>query len=285
MTFSNNNNGMATIRETLLSKKASSELIETVIKVRFNAEAMHNRFPDELSEDNPFDIASFMLNMFAQGNLDIIHEYSEFPIEKIFLGAVNVGMVFLCVETFALPFINFLSPSKSAPDITQANRKYWKKLNETRRLFSRISETNDPVDFIDFAIKHGAISSEHRLEAIAETVMYQDMNVGNTYQLMPQARFPQIKNAGRSIRADILIWKPTDDDFNLIVECDGYQYHNTAERFSNDRSRDRLLKTHGYDVFRFSGTEIYHRPVEMAKELTDYLFKHADPPEFISQDD
>ena len=278
----------STIRETLLDKNSSRELLNEIIFSRFSAEAMKKRFQDETSnwpEDQILDLAAYLLDALSQGNLEIIHQYSESPIETIFLGALNLGMVMLSTETFILPFINFVVPAQSAPDAIRENRVYWRDLNEARRVFSQISETNTAPDFVDFAIEQGEIHPENRLKAIAEITIYQDMNVGNTYQLMPQARFPEIVISGHSVRSDILIWKPTDDTFNLIVECDGYKYHSSPERFSNDRARDRLLKSEGYDVLRFAGTEIYHRPIEVAAELVRYLFQNQDDTDSIVAQD
>jgi very-short-patch-repair endonuclease len=55
------------------------------------------------------------------------------------------------------------------------------------------------------------------------------------------------------------------------VECDGYEYHSSQERFTADRRRDRALKAAGYDVLRFSGQEIFHNPAETGIEFFHHL--------------
>jgi very-short-patch-repair endonuclease len=94
----------------------------------------------------------------------------------------------------------------------------------------------------------------------------------NNYHFIIQPQFPDLILQNRSIRADLLIWKPSND-FKLIVECDGYKYHSDEESFSRDRKRDRLFKLHGYEVFRFSGKEICNEPYKCSKDLFDYLIK------------
>lgn len=43
------------------------------------------------------------------------------------------------------------------------------------------------------------------------------------------------------------------------------------EHFINDRRRDRALKFGGYDVLRFSGSEIYADAISASKEFHDHL--------------
>lgn len=44
----------------------------------------------------------------------------------------------------------------------------------------------------------------------------------------------------------------------LIVECDGHAFHErTKEQAARDRSRDREATLAGYDVFRFTGAELW----------------------------
>jgi very-short-patch-repair endonuclease len=55
-------------------------------------------------------------------------------------------------------------------------------------------------------------------------------------------------------RADILL---TEDDRQLVVECDGAQFHSiTKEQVERDKRRDRFCAAQGICVMRFSGAEI-----------------------------
>ena len=93
---------------------------------------------------------------------------------------------------------------------------------------------------------------------------------------MMQAGFLDIKIDGRSIRVDMLMWIPEDDRCRIVVECDGFQYHRQKASFVSDRRRDRALKAEGYEVLRYSGSEMFHNPVETGYDLFDYLEKQIE---------
>jgi very-short-patch-repair endonuclease len=76
---------------------------------------------------------------------------------------------------------------------------------------------------------------------------------------------------GKSVRPDMLIWVPSDESVRIIVECDGFQYHSNKAVFIHDRKRDRVLKSNGYEVLRYSGTEIFTDPVATSADLAEYL--------------
>ena len=57
----------------------------------------------------------------------------------------------------------------------------------------------------------------------------------------------------------------------LVVECDGHDFHErTKEQAAKDRSRDRHLNAAGYDVFRFTGSELWRDPWGCADQVIDW---------------
>ena len=68
----------------------------------------------------------------------------------------------------------------------------------------------------------------------------------------------------------MFIWIPGDENFKLIVECDGFQYH-SKDTFTSDRKRDRLFQRKGYEVLRYSGSEIHRNPFEVSWDLFTHL--------------
>jgi very-short-patch-repair endonuclease len=57
----------------------------------------------------------------------------------------------------------------------------------------------------------------------------------------------------------------------LIVECDGHDFHErTKEQSSRDKSRDRALTTLGYEIFRFTGSELWRDPWGCADQILDW---------------
>lgn len=57
---------------------------------------------------------------------------------------------------------------------------------------------------------------------------------------------------GRKYRVDFLI-----PSRKVVVELYGYQYHHTKKKLTQDAERERYLQRLGYQVIRFTGTEIY----------------------------
>lgn len=60
----------------------------------------------------------------------------------------------------------------------------------------------------------------------------------------------------------------------LVIECDGHEFHErTKEQAAKDRSRDRWLTAHDYDVFRFTGSELWRDPWGCAMQVMDWAKK------------
>lgn len=63
-----------------------------------------------------------------------------------------------------------------------------------------------------------------------------------------------------------------DNDYKLIVECDGHQFHEkTKEQVAYNNERDYNLKSVGYDILHYSGSQIYKDPYGCAKKTIDFL--------------
>lgn len=58
----------------------------------------------------------------------------------------------------------------------------------------------------------------------------------------------------------------------LIVECDGHDFHEkTKKQVIHDNEREYAIKMSGYDILRFSGSQIYNNPFKVANDVFDYL--------------
>jgi very-short-patch-repair endonuclease len=63
-------------------------------------------------------------------------------------------------------------------------------------------------------------------------------------------------------------------EFKLVIECDGYEFHQkTKEQVQKDNERELALKMAGYDVLRFSGTQIFNNPLKCAEDTYNYIIK------------
>jgi very-short-patch-repair endonuclease len=81
-------------------------------------------------------------------------------------------------------------------------------------------------------------------------------------------------------RADFTIWydklvnRELKEDFALVVECDGYEFHQkTKKQVEKDNKREYDLKMNGWEIYRFSGSEIYNEPMECADKIIKYVIE------------
>lgn len=62
--------------------------------------------------------------------------------------------------------------------------------------------------------------------------------------------------------------------YKLVIECDGHKFHEkTKEQVAYDNEREYAFKMAGYDVIRFSGSQIYNNPFRCAKQAYEYIVK------------
>lgn len=58
----------------------------------------------------------------------------------------------------------------------------------------------------------------------------------------------------------------------MVVECDGHDFHErTKEQARRDKRRDRFFQSKGYKVLRFTGSEIWASPEDVAGEIINEL--------------
>lgn len=74
-------------------------------------------------------------------------------------------------------------------------------------------------------------------------------------------------------KADFLLWFRLGKVLaGIAVECDGHAFHEkTKEQASKDKERDRFFLTAGFPVMRFSGSDIFNKPLACAKEVNEAL--------------
>lgn len=60
----------------------------------------------------------------------------------------------------------------------------------------------------------------------------------------------------------------------VIIECDGHQFHQkTKEQVTKDNKREYDLKMTGYQILRFSGSQIYNEPFKCAEDTYNFIMK------------
>lgn len=118
------------------------------------------------------------------------------------------------------------------------------------------------------------ISAQEEVEDIGFVVggyAFGDCGVGAEFLVIePQAKI-------ENYRADFLLTFKSlipgfEGERQLIVECDGHDYHDkTKQQASRDKERDREMKKLGYEVFRFTGSDIWNDAYSCAKEAIDMV--------------
>lgn len=65
-----------------------------------------------------------------------------------------------------------------------------------------------------------------------------------------------------------------DTDRKIIIECDGHEFHQkTKEQVVKDNEREYDLKMAGYEIIRFSGSQIFNDPLKCAENAYIFITK------------
>lgn len=90
--------------------------------------------------------------------------------------------------------------------------------------------------------------------------------------LIPQY---EVKCNDKKYIADFLVAYSCNGGFestNVLVEIDGHDFHEkTKEQVTHDNEREYDLKMQGYDVLRFSGSQVYNSPCNCAYKTLTYV--------------
>jgi REase_MTES_1575 len=206
----------------------------------------------------------------AEENALEVAKLAQSPIEKTILHSL---------------FLTFIKNDGLGLLVHRAYKDTPAEINEFREILTHWKDffawfqANRPArsmeEFLDSEVARGVLDLEERQSYISFIFRYSYIPMDSSYHMTLQPRFPNIKIEGKAIRPDIYFWIPSKPQVNVIVECDGFKYHSDKEHFKTDRQRDRALKALGYDVWRFSGSEIYTDPINAPFELAKYLWDRA----------
>lgn len=204
----------------------------------------------------------------SERNVDNIFKYCQSPIERIFLNS----LVLLFIKN-GLPCLHIMGPSDNVEEDMALYRKHHLSIMSFIQRYK--DKTGDKeLEYFDDALldkkEKGILNDEQIEEVQIHNSIIQHFD-WNSYHIVLQPKFPNIKVDNKSIRPDLLIWVPGDDEIRIIVECDGFAYHNSKDSFINDRIRDRQLQLNGYRVIRYSGSEINSNPIKVSGDLFDML--------------
>lgn len=250
------------LREVLLDQQRFAELARQFIEA---SSSMH-----ATEADDP-EFGQFLksgLDLLLEENLELVFELTESPIETIFIN--SLVLCFIKADPMNLVVQHSV---RNAPRQIEAFRERRAKFKKFMSWYIKKYGTIANVEtYLKGQQEHGKMEVGEYYYLWRHYVFYELFNLENMFHMIIQPGIPDIQVEGRTVRADLLFWVPSDESIRVIVECDGFQYHKEKVVFIHDRKRDRALKAKGYEVLRFSGTEIYNDPIGVSTELAEYLW-------------
>ncbi len=230
-----------------------------------------DKVQEEITSEHPDDHEK--IYVFCEGlrlinaeNVQSVFEFSESPIELLL---INSLLIMFLKQHY--PIIVTRHINKLPCDIKEL-KKYLMNLTDFTEWYYNKFKTWDGIDdYLENEVLSGKMENDERHWIKRHILLYEWLDYKKAIHLTMQPRLNEITINNKNIRPDLLIWTPSRNDINIIVECDGYKYHSSKKSFTNDRKRDRVLKTQGFDVLRFSGYEIFHTPVQCATDLFNYI--------------
>lgn len=207
--------------------------------------------------------------------IEPVFQFSESPIETIFLNALTLHFV------AQMPMGLYIkNPLRDCPDYMRFCYELWDALSY---IHSDMTQRDGVEPSTDDFMK---VIEEVSFDAEDDGLLKESNLYGRLLSwkidfvcLVMQAGFPAVTVDNRTIRTDMCIFSPKYKDLRLVVECDGYIYHSNKDSFRRDRIRDRKLKENGFDVLRFSGSEIYTNPVRSSYDLFCHINRILKQPE------
>jgi REase_MTES_1575 len=256
---------LESFREQLQDKEAALEIGRVLAKQTCDADAEEmGEVPDEFDS-----YWRHLVSSLTESNLNYVFDHSESPIETLFLNALVIG--FTLSDSAGLV-------TQQVPDDAEANIKEFHEVfplfqSYLKQCEERGMDMKDMLDDLESENNAGNMVDGEFAFMRRMVQRYVPAPFSDAFHMTLQPRFPNVKVDGKSVRPDILFWIPTRPDIKIIVECDGFDYHSDKRKFASDRKRDRQLQQRGYQVHRFSGTEIYNDPVGSALDLAKLLWE------------
>ena len=103
-------------------------------------------------------------------------------------------------------------------------------------------------------------------------------------EMLLYALYPRLKTKERDLLCAQYefpaagVWKPdfAFPQLKIAIYCDGWEYHQEKSSFHQDRSESRLLQAMGWEVLRFTGSEIHNDVNGVVNEILAFLYKIPD---------
>ena len=131
----------------------------------------------------------------------------------------------------------------------------------------------------ELELEEGLIDCESPIEQLLSMAL-QNLNLTHINKINPYIdiiaieKQKNIQCGNKIYRVDFyipVVYK-NQENKGFIIECDGHEFHQkTKEQVERDNTRMRSLQKQGYEVLKFSGTEIWHNPYKCASEILNII--------------
>lgn len=133
----------------------------------------------------------------------------------------------------------------------------------------------DYAEYLEDSIKNCESPIEEYLATALRIVNIELIGLYNPFiKIKKFSKQEKIKCEDKTYRADffISVEYKNQETINYVIECDGHEFHQKSkEQVERDNRRTRNLQKAGYNVIRFSGTEIYCNALKCAKEVLNII--------------
>ena len=252
----------AVLREILLDPQQFAEL------ARFFIQKSAQSHASEAGDPRFGQYLKTGLDLLLEESIKLVFETTESPIETIFVNSLL--LTFMKADPLNMVVQHSV---KDAPRQIEAFRE---RRAQFRNFTSWYEKKHGSLigadDFLDQELQRGKMEVGEHSYLRRHLIFYEYLSLEDRFHLILQPGIPDIYVEGRTIRPDMLLWIPSDESIRVIVECDGFQYHEEKQAFIRDRKRDRALVFNGYRVLRYSGSEIYADPIAASVDLAEHLW-------------
>lgn len=210
----------------------------------------------------------------AVANLERIYQYSESPIETVFLCTMQFHFMSLNPTMFKVmepppgDALGALDRHIAANEDSFVPYAFYQNLPAD-------VQPNSYEKFLRRWQRDGGIDPDGVEHLLNQATFGYELGGYHGIHLVLQPTFSKFRE-GKDIRVDALVWVPSNPAVKIVIECDGFEFHNSKESFIQDRQRDRLLTARGWTVHRFSGSEIYQDVIGVAEVFCKDLHQKTD---------
>ncbi len=89
-----------------------------------------------------------------------------------------------------------------------------------------------------------------------------------------KSTFKNIQIGNQYFQPDVFIWLPSNPNFKLLVECEGFSNYPEGSVITADLAINRVLQAQGFKILRYSTDEVLNHPLGTSFNLCDYLRAH-----------